>query len=73
VAAQVLGQKRNEAFARCGIVRCLAALNGPELTSILAKLREMIATLGEHDREALKHAVEKVREACGDAGVRFEV
>ena len=70
-AAASLGQKRNEAFAMCGMARAMAATKAPELTSELAKLREMIATLGEHDREALKHAVEKVREACGDAGVRF--
>ena len=72
-AAASLGQKRNEAFAMCGMARAMAATEAPELTSELAKLREMIATLGEHDREALKHAVKKVREACGEAGVRFEV
>ena len=72
-AAASLGQKRNEAFAMCGMARAMAAIKDPELQNELAKLREMVATLGEHDREALKHAVEKVREACRDAGVRFEV
>lgn len=70
-AAASLGQKRNEAFAMCGMARAIAATKAPELTSELAKLREMIATLGEHDREALKHAVEKVREACSAVGVQF--
>jgi hypothetical protein len=50
----------------------MAATKAPELNSELAKLREMIVALGEHDREALEHALEKVHEACGDAGVRFE-
>ena len=70
-AAASLGQKRNEAFAMCGIARAMAATKAPELNSELAKLREMITTLGEHDREALKHAVEKVREACSAVGVQF--
>ena len=72
-AAASLGQKRNEAFAMCGMARAMAATKAPELTSELAKLREMLATLGEHDRAALKQAIEKVREACSGAGVRFEV
>jgi tetratricopeptide (TPR) repeat protein len=71
-AAASLGQRRNEAFAMCGIARSMAATKAPELNSELAKLREMIVALGEHDREALEHALEKVHEACGDAGVRFE-
>jgi hypothetical protein len=71
-AAASLGQKRNEAFAMCGMARAMAAIKAPELNSELAKLREMIPTLGDHDREALKHAMEKVREACVGVGVRFE-
>ena len=72
-AAASLGQKRNEAFAMCGMARAMAATKAPELNSELGKLREMIATLGEHDRAALNQAIEKVREACSVAGVRFEV
>jgi tetratricopeptide (TPR) repeat protein len=71
-AAAALGQKRNEAFAMCGMARAMAAIKSSELQRELTKLREMVAALGEHDREALKHALEKVREACRGAGIRFE-
>jgi len=71
-AAASLGQKRNEAFAMCGMARAMTAIKAPELQDELAKLREMVAMLGEHDRAALKQAMEKVREACSGAGVRFE-
>jgi hypothetical protein len=39
----------------------------------VAKLYEFVATLGEHDREALRQAMEKVREACDAVGVQFAV
>ena len=63
-AAAALGQKRNAAFAMCGMVRAMAASGAADLQGELDRLHKFVATLGDHDREALKHALEKVRESC---------
>jgi tetratricopeptide (TPR) repeat protein len=63
-AAAALGQKRNAAFAMCGMVRAMAASGAADLQGEVDRLHEFVATLGDHDREALKHALEKVRESC---------
>ncbi len=70
-AAAALGQKRNAAFAMCGMVRAMAASGAPEVQGQLDQLHQFVATLGEHDREALKQAMEKVQQACDAVGVQF--
>jgi hypothetical protein len=70
-AAAALGQKRNEAFAMCGMIRAMAASGAADLQDELGRLREFVAVLGDHDRQALKQAMEKVREACAAVGVQF--
>jgi tetratricopeptide (TPR) repeat protein len=70
-AAKELGQKRNEAFARCGIVRCLAALCSPQAQEEADTLAAMVARLGTHDRSALAFGVQKVGEACAGTGIKF--
>jgi tetratricopeptide (TPR) repeat protein len=70
-AAKELGQKRNEAFAQCGIVRCLAALCSPQAQGEADALAAMVARLGTHDRSALAFGVQKVGEACAGTGIKF--
>jgi hypothetical protein len=46
------------------MVRAMAASGAADLQGELDRLHKFVATLGDHDREALKHALEKVRESC---------
>lgn len=71
-AAHALGQNRNEAFARCGIVRSLAALGSQEAQGEANALGALLAKFNNHERGLLEKAVDKAREACRCVNLKFD-